>query len=48
MPAELNGQVGLLVYEDDALTNAYLFDFAGDRIAKIYVVRNPDKLIRLG
>jgi hypothetical protein len=22
--------------------------FAGDRIAKIYVVRNPDKVVRLG
>lgn len=45
--AQLNGQPGLLVYEEGELTNAFLFQPLDDRIAAIYVVRNPAKLARL-
>ncbi len=45
--AHLNGQTAVLVYENGALTNAFLFDVTPSRIAGIYVVRNPDKLGRL-
>ncbi|MGD8815852.1 MAG: RNA polymerase sigma factor SigJ [Acidobacteriota bacterium] len=45
--AQLNGQPALLVHEEGMLTNAFLFQLAGDRIAAIYVVRSPAKLARL-
>jgi len=44
---QLNGLPGLLVYEDDELTNAFVFQPAAGGIAGIYVVRNPAKLARL-
>jgi RNA polymerase sigma-70 factor (ECF subfamily) len=47
VPARLNGQPALLVYEEGALTNAFVFQLAGEHIDAIYVVRNPAKLARL-
>ena len=45
--AELNAQPAMLVSEDGALTNAFLFDVTAAGVTSIYVVRNPDKLKRL-
>ena len=44
---ELNSRPAVCTYEQNALTNAILFDVTGDGITAIYVVRNPDKLQRL-
>ena len=43
----LNGQWGLLRFIDDALESAQAFETDGERIARIYVQRNPDKLARI-
>ncbi len=45
---ELNGQPALLVFENHVLANAFLFDATAQGVTAIYVVRNPDKLRRLG
>ncbi|MBQ91004.1 MAG: RNA polymerase subunit sigma-24 [Acidimicrobiaceae bacterium] len=45
---ELNGQPAVLVTEQGRLTNAFLFDTGPQGLTGIYVVRNPDKLRRLG
>lgn len=43
----INGRPGALLFRTGRLENAYSFDFVGDRIHAIYVVRNPDKLRHL-
>lgn len=49
VPAQINGSLGALVYDGDALAASLSFDTAPDgRIRQIYIVRNPDKLARLG
>lgn len=45
---DLNAQPAILIYQDDALTNALLLDITPAGITAIYAVRNPDKLQRLG
>ena len=45
---ELNSQPALLVFENHLLANAFLFDVTAEGVTAIYVVRNPDKLRRLG
>ncbi len=45
---ELNGQPALLVFGNHVLANAFLFDATAQGVTAIYVVRNPDKLRRLG
>lgn len=45
--AEVNGEPGLLVFDDDVLDQCVSIDVADGRIAAIYVVRNPEKLRRL-
>ena len=47
IPTELNARPALLVYQDGALTNAFVLDVTGEGVTAIYVVRNPDKLERL-
>ena len=47
-PARVNGAPGLLIYLDGALDEAVTIDSDGERITAVYVVRNPDKLARLG
>ncbi len=44
---ELNAQPTVLVYQDGALTNAFLLDVTSEGVTAIYAVRNPDKLRRL-
>ncbi|MBE9168602.1 RNA polymerase sigma-70 factor [Pleurocapsales cyanobacterium LEGE 06147] len=44
LPAEINGQPGMLHFVDRQLCRVYTFDFANDRIQSIYIVGNPDKL----
>jgi RNA polymerase sigma-70 factor (ECF subfamily) len=46
-PRIINGTVGALVYLDGELDHTFTFAVDGDRIAAIYVVRNPDKLQRV-
>ncbi len=43
-PAEINGAPGFVVFLDGELDQTVAFDFAGERIAALYLVRNPDKL----
>lgn len=45
--AVINGRWGLLRFIDGELESAQSFDTDGERIVRIYVQRNPDKLIRL-
>jgi RNA polymerase sigma-70 factor, ECF subfamily len=46
-PAIINGTVGALVYVDGELDHSLSMAIDGDRIAAIYLVRNPDKLRRV-
>ncbi len=43
-PTTLNGMPGLLLFLNGALDQTVSIDVSKDRIAAIYVVRNPDKL----
>lgn len=43
----INGAPGMLSLEADGLLQAVSVRFEGDRIADIYVVRNPEKLLHL-
>lgn len=45
--AVLNGQWGLLRFMEGQLESAQLFESDGERITRIYVQRNPDKLARI-
>lgn len=40
----VNGQPGLVAQLDGVTVSVYAFDIAGDRIKRIWGVRNPDKL----
>jgi RNA polymerase sigma factor (sigma-70 family) len=40
----VNGQPGLVVQQDGVTVTVFAFEFAGDRIKHIWVIRNPDKL----
>jgi len=44
VPAMINGSIGALLYMDGELDHTFSMALDGDRIAAIYVVRNPDKL----
>ena len=46
-PAIINGAVGALLYMDGEFDHAMSMAIDGDKIAAIYVVRNPDKLRHL-
>jgi RNA polymerase sigma-70 factor (ECF subfamily) len=45
-PAMINGTVGALLYMDGEIDHSLTMAIDGDRIAAIYIVRNPDKLRR--
>jgi RNA polymerase sigma factor (sigma-70 family) len=40
----VNGQPGLIAQQDGVTVTVFAFDAAGDRITRIWAVRNPDKL----
>ena len=40
----VNGQPGLVLRQDGVVVTVLAFDVAGDRIRRIWVVRNPEKL----
>jgi RNA polymerase sigma factor (sigma-70 family) len=40
----VNGQPGLVAQQDGATVTVFAFDVAGDRIRRIWAVRNPEKL----
>jgi RNA polymerase sigma-70 factor, ECF subfamily len=44
----VNGRAGALVFFGDRLDRAISFDFEGERIVAIYLVRNPEKLRHIG
>jgi RNA polymerase sigma-70 factor (ECF subfamily) len=46
-PAMINGAVGALLYLDGELDHTMSMAISGDKIAAIYIVRNPDKLRHL-
>ena len=43
-PVTINGTVGALLYMDGEVDLALSMAIDGERIAAIYIVRNPDKL----
>jgi RNA polymerase sigma-70 factor, ECF subfamily len=43
-PAMINGSIGALLYLDGELDHTFSMAIDGDRIAAIYLVRNPEKL----
>ncbi len=45
-PTMINGTVGALLYMDGEVDHTLSMAIDGDRIAAIYIVRNPDKLRR--
>ena len=40
----VNGQPGLVAQQEGVTVTVFAFDLAGDRIKRIWAVRNPDKL----
>ena len=40
----VNGQPGLIAQQDGVTVTVFAFDVAGDRITRIWAVRNPQKL----
>jgi RNA polymerase sigma-70 factor (ECF subfamily) len=44
MERTVNGQPGLVAQQDGVIVTVFAFDIAGDRITRIWAVRNPDKL----
>ena len=46
-PAMINGAFGALVYLDGEFDHTFSMAIDGERIAAIYLVRNPDKLRHL-
>ena len=40
----VNGQPGLVAQQDGVTVTVIAFDVAGDRIKRMWAVRNPDKL----
>ena len=47
LPSTINGDPGLIVSVDGAVDFAAAFEVVGDRVATIWLVRNPDKLEHL-
>jgi RNA polymerase sigma-70 factor (ECF subfamily) len=43
-PAMINGSIGALLYLDGELDHSLSVSIDGEKIAAIYLVRNPDKL----
>jgi len=44
LESTVNGQPGLVATDDGIIVTVFAFDVAGDRIKRIWVVRNPEKL----
>jgi RNA polymerase sigma-70 factor (ECF subfamily) len=44
---EINGVPGLLLRTDDGLHSALTMEYDGERISAVYLVRNPEKLMRV-
>ncbi|WP_433427582.1 RNA polymerase sigma factor SigJ [Nonomuraea sp. CA-141351] len=44
MERTVNGQPGLIAQQDGVTVSVYAFEVAGERIKRIWAVRNPDKL----
>ena len=40
----VNGQPGLVAQQDDVIVTVFAFEVAGDRIKRIWAIRNPEKL----
>lgn len=45
-PVDVNGGFGVAVASEDGLHSIFTADIEDGRIAKLYVLRNPDKLVR--
>ncbi len=46
LESTVNGQPGLIAQLGGVTVSVYAFDFEGDRITRIWAVRNPAKLSR--
>jgi hypothetical protein len=40
----VNAQPGLVAQQDGVTVTVFAFDIAGDKIKRVWAVRNPDKL----
>jgi RNA polymerase sigma-70 factor (ECF subfamily) len=47
VPRIVNGSLGYVIYVGDRPIQASHFEFDGDRIVAVHIVRNPDKLRHL-
>jgi RNA polymerase sigma-70 factor (ECF subfamily) len=47
LPRIVNGSLGYVVFVGDRPIQASHFEFDGDRIVAVHIVRNPDKLVHL-
>jgi RNA polymerase sigma-70 factor (ECF subfamily) len=47
VPRIVNGSLGYVIYVGNRPIQASHFEFDGDRIAEVHIVRNPDKLTHL-
>ena len=47
LPRLVNGSLGYVVFVGDQPIQASHFEFDGDRIVAVHIVRNPDKLVHL-
>jgi len=46
VPMVINGSAGALIYLDGEIDHTLSMAIDGEKIAAIYIVRNPDKLLR--
>jgi hypothetical protein len=44
--AAVNGQPGLVAELDGAVATVFAFDVAADKITRVWIIRNPNKLSR--
>jgi RNA polymerase sigma-70 factor (ECF subfamily) len=47
-PAVVNGQIGIVMYLDGDVDSVAAFEVDDERITRVWIVRNPEKLARLG
>ena len=44
--AAVNGQPGLVAEQDGAVVTVFAFGIAADKVTRIWIIRNPNKLTR--
>ena len=44
LPSTVNGRPGLIAQQDGVTNSVYAFQVAGDRVTRLWIIRNPEKL----